>query len=54
MPSIVSPGLSNAKKTAPFAWAPECGCTFAYLTLKSFVTLSIAKFSDLSTNSHPP
>ena len=35
MPRIVSPGVSNAKKTAWFACAPECGWTLTKLQPKS-------------------
>ena len=50
----MSPGFKSARYTAPFACAPECGCTFANLQLNNFLTLSKANSSALSTNSQPP
>ena len=50
----MSPGLINAKYTAPFACAPECGCTLAKLQLNNFFARSIAKDSERSKCSHPP
>jgi hypothetical protein len=54
MPRKVSPGSGIAKKTAAFAEAPEWGCTFANLALKSSFALSIAGVSAPSTCSQPP
>jgi hypothetical protein len=53
MPRIVSPGLSSASITAPFAWAPEWGWTFANAQPNSRLARSIASASATSTNSQP-
>ena len=50
----VSPGAISAMNAAILAEAPECGWTFANLHPKSFVTLSIARFSATSTYWQPP
>lgn len=54
MPSTVSPGSSSARKTAWFAWLPECGWTLAKAQPKSYFARSIARVSMRSANAAPP
>ena len=51
---MASPGFKQAKKTAAFACDPEWGWTLAQEAPNNFFNLSMAKFSTLSTTSHPP
>ncbi len=54
MPRSVSPGRSAAKYAAMFAWAPECGWTFACSAPNRRLARSIASVSARSTTSQPP
>jgi hypothetical protein len=53
MPRIVSPGLVSASITAPFACAPECGCTFTKPQPNSCLARSIASVSTASEGAQP-
>jgi hypothetical protein len=54
MPRKTSPGWHSASITPWFACAPECGWTLAKAQLKSFLALSMASDSAMSTASQPP
>ncbi|PAV72684.1 hypothetical protein WR25_22131 [Diploscapter pachys] len=53
MPRIVSPGLTSASITAPFACAPECGCTLTKPQPKICLARSIARLSTSSDGAQP-